>query len=157
MDRAPNLQDVTNETRDKPEPQGTGIDYKEIAREVLARIDQRLADLEADTPPDPSEAQFQAETASSLMTSHDQTAFVRWVWRGLFGLLLSASLVAAISFLWSHGEAAMESVARGGAPDRSRFNDTGREAGARPACHGKGDGGRRARASRASAWEHVGL
>ena len=45
------------------------------------------------------------------MTSDDQVALVRWAWRGLIGLLLSASLVAAISFLWSHGEGAVQSVA----------------------------------------------
>jgi hypothetical protein len=125
MDRAPSLQDIPNQTRDKPAPAGTAFDYKEMAREVLARIDQRLADLGADTPPDASEEEtdgseeesdaseeeFGSETASSLMSSHDQAALVRMAWRGLIGLLLSASLVAAISFLWSHGETAVESVA----------------------------------------------
>jgi len=120
MDRAPSLQDIPSETR-KPEPAGTGFDYKEMAREVLARIDQRLADLEADTPPDSSEEEFdsdsseeefESETAASIMSSDDQAALVRLAWRGLIGLLLSASLVAAISFLWSHSETAVESVAQ---------------------------------------------
>jgi hypothetical protein len=121
MDRAPSLQDIPNQTRDKPAPVGTAFDYKEMAREVLARIDQRLADLGADanTPPDESEEEepdgsepeFQSKTASSLMTSDDQAALVRWAWRGLIGLLLSASLVAAISFLWSHSDTAPQSVA----------------------------------------------
>jgi hypothetical protein len=112
MDRAPSLQDSPRETRNQPALQGTGIDYKEIAREVLARIDQRLVDLGADTPPDPSEAQFHAETAGGIMSSDDQAALVRWAWRGLIGLLLSASLVAAISFLWSNHETATPSVAQ---------------------------------------------
>ncbi len=159
MDRAPNLQDIPNQTKDKPAPAGmpfdykeiarevlarggpmdrapgllpnqasdrpapvdTAFDYKEMAREVLARIDQRLADLGADanTPPDESEEEpdvseqeFGSETASSRMSSEDQAALVRWAWRGLIGLLLSASLVAAVSFLWSHGDAAIESVAQ---------------------------------------------
>jgi hypothetical protein len=120
MDRAPSLQNIPNQTRDKPAPVGTAFDYKEMAREVLARIDQRLADLGADanTPPDESEEEpdgsepeFQSKTASSLMSSDDQAALVRWAWRGLIGLLLSASLVAAISFLWSHSDTTGQSVA----------------------------------------------
>jgi len=116
---APGLQDIPKQPRDKPAPAGTAFDYKEMAREVLARIDQRLADLGADTPTDASEEEtdaseeeFSPETASSLMTSDDQAALVRLAWRGLIGLLLSASLVAAVSFLWSHGETAVESVAQ---------------------------------------------
>jgi hypothetical protein len=113
MDRAPSLQDSSRETREQPGPQGTGIDYKEVAREVLARIDQRLADLGADTPSDPSEeAESHAETADSIMSSGDQAVFMRLAWRGLIGLLLSASLVAAISFLWSHHETALQAVAQ---------------------------------------------
>ena len=121
VDRAPNLQDIPNQKRDKPAPVGTAFDYKEMAREVLARIDQRLADLGADpnTPPDESEEEpdgseqeFGSETGSRLMSSEDQAALVRWAWRGLIGLLLSASLVAAVSFLWSHGDTATESVAQ---------------------------------------------
>ena len=120
MDRVPGLQDIPNQTRDKPAPVDTAFDYKEMAREVLARIDQRLADLGADanTPPDESEEEpddsepeFQSKTASSLMTSEDQAALVRWAWRGLMGLLLSASLVAAASFLWSHSDTAAQSAA----------------------------------------------
>ena len=119
MDRAPSLQDIPNQTKDKPAPVGTAFDYKEMAREVLARIDQRLADLGADanTPPDESEEEpdgseqeFESENASS-MSSEDQAALVRWAWRGLIGLLLSASLVAAVSFLWSHSDTAAQSVA----------------------------------------------
>jgi hypothetical protein len=108
MDRAPSLQDVSSETR--PGPQGAGIDYKEIAREVLARIDQRLADLGADAAPDVSEAQFHTEAAGGIMSSGDQAAFVRLASRGLIGLSLAASLVAGISFLWSHHETATQSV-----------------------------------------------
>jgi hypothetical protein len=119
MDRAPSLQDIPNQTKDKPAPVGTAFDYKEMAREVLARIDQRLADLGADAntapdeseeEPDGSEQEFESENASS-MSSEDQAALVRWAWRGLIGLLLSASLVAAVSFLWSHSDTAAQSVA----------------------------------------------
>jgi hypothetical protein len=111
MDRAPSLQDSSSETRGQPAPQGAGIDYKEVAREVLARIDQRLADLEAAAPSEASEARFHARAAGGVMSSDDQAALVRLAWRGLIGLLLSASLVAAISILWSHS-GAMQSVAR---------------------------------------------
>ncbi len=109
MDRAPGLQDFPGETTDKPGHEGPGYDYKEIAREVLARIDQRLADLE-ETPPDPSEAQFVPERASGTMSSDDQATFVRLARRGLIGLLLSAVTVAAISFLWSHRDSAIWTV-----------------------------------------------
>ena len=112
MDRAPSLQDASSETGDQPEPQGSGIDYKEIAREVLARIDQRLANLEAEPAADPSEAQFGSDTVSSIMSSRDQAAFVGLARRGLIGLVLSAGLVAAISFLWSHHDTAIQSVAQ---------------------------------------------
>ena len=119
MDRAPNLQDFPSETRDTPKHERMGSDYKEIAREVLARIDRRLAAIDRDNPPypseDPSEARLiesRSETALGIMSSDDQAALVRLAWRGLIGLFLSASLVAAISFLWSHTETAMQTVAQ---------------------------------------------
>jgi hypothetical protein len=109
MDRVPSLQDVPGGTSDRPEPEGAGYDYKEIAREVIARIDQRLADLEANAP-DPAEAQFQLETAS-LLNSGYQVSLARRAARGLIGLLLVASLVGTGVFLWSHNESAMRRVA----------------------------------------------
>ncbi len=99
MDRTLHLLDSSGEAKEKPEPDGTGPDYQEIAREVLARIDQRLADLDQDN-----------SSASGIMSSDHQAAFVRMALRGLIGLLLSASLVAAISFLWSHRDMAKRTV-----------------------------------------------
>jgi hypothetical protein len=112
MDRAPHPQEPSSETGDRPEHEG--IDYKEIAREVLARIDQRLADIERDHPPHSSDAVFHAQTVNDIMGSDRQAALARMAWRGLIGLLLSASLVAAISFLWFRNETAMQGVAQSG-------------------------------------------
>jgi|KBSMisStaDraftv2_1062788.scaffolds.fasta_scaffold393486_1 hypothetical protein len=107
MDRPP-LQGPSSETGDTSAHEG--IDYKKIAREVLARIDQRLADLERDHPPHSSDAGFHSQIVNDIMNSDRQAALVRMAWRGLIGLLLAASLVAAISLLWSHNETAMQSV-----------------------------------------------
>lgn len=111
MDRAPNLLDFPSETRETPEHASAGSDYKEIAREVLARIDKRLADLD-EAPPYPTESRFREfpETVRGIMNTDDEAVYVRRAWRGLVGLLLAASLVAAISFLWSHSEAAVRDV-----------------------------------------------
>jgi hypothetical protein len=113
MDRAPNLLDFPSETKETPKHESAGSDYKDIAREVLARIDQRLADLD-DTPPDRSESRFKEfpETVRGLMSTDDEAVYVRRAWRGLIGLVLAASLVAAISFLWSHDETAEQTVAQ---------------------------------------------
>jgi len=117
-DRAPNLQDIPSQTKGKSEPAGASFDYKEMAREVLARIDQRLADLGANAEPphdaseQESDEEYGPETASSLMTSDDQSALVRLASRGLIGLLVSASLVATVSFLWSHSDTTVENTAQ---------------------------------------------
>lgn len=120
MDRAPHLQEPSSETGDKPAHEG--IDYKVVAREVLARIDQRLADIERDHPPHSSDAVFHPQTVNDIMGSDRQAALARMAWRGLIGLLLSASLVAAISFLWFRNETAMPRVAQSG--PRSDFGST---------------------------------
>ena len=112
MDRAPHVQEPSSATGDKLEHEG--IDYKEIAREVLARIDQRLADIESNHPPQSSDAVFHAQTVNDIMGYDRQVALARMAWRGLIGLLLSASLVATISLLWSHKETAVQSVAQSG-------------------------------------------
>jgi hypothetical protein len=109
MDRVPSLREVTARTSERPAPEGAGYDYKEIAREVIARIDQRLAHLEAQAP-DPAEAQFQLETATLLKSGYP-VWFPRRAAHGLIGLLLVASVVGAASFLWSHNETLMRRVA----------------------------------------------
>ena len=110
MNRAPHLQEPSSATGDKSESEG--IDYKEIAREVLARIDERLADLERDHPPQSSDAGVHSQIVNDIMRSDRQAALVRMAWRGLIALLLSASLVATISLLWSRNETAMQRVAQ---------------------------------------------
>ena len=112
MDRVPSLQDVPAGMSDRPGPEGAGYDYKEIAREVIARIDQRLADLEVNAPPESFDAQFHLEPASRLLGSGYHVSFARRAARGLIGLLLVASLVGAASLLWSHNETAMRRVAQ---------------------------------------------
>jgi len=112
MDRVPSLQDVPGGMSDRPGPEGAGYDYKEIAREVIARIDQRLADLEANAPPESFDAQFHLEPASRLLSSGYHVSFARRAARGLIGLLLVASVAGAASFLWSHNETAMRRVAQ---------------------------------------------
>jgi len=101
MDRAPHLRDMSSGTGDNLHDEG--LDYKEIAREVLARIDQRLADMErADQS---SEASLGPEAAGD-----SQPAFVTMARRGLIGLLLAASVVAATFFLWSHSDTTKRAV-----------------------------------------------
>ena len=122
MNRAPNLQAFqSSETRNTPENERPAYDYKEIAREVLARIDQRLADLGSDAPSRPTEArpgESQSEDASGDepvsdgMSPDDQSALVRLAARGLFGLVGLASLIGAIAYLWSHLDAAEQTVAK---------------------------------------------
>ena len=46
MDREPSVLPFDASRKEKIERDNSSYDYKEIAREVLARIDQRLADLE---------------------------------------------------------------------------------------------------------------
>ena len=121
MNRAPNLQDsAASETRKTPEKERADYDYKEIAREVLARIDQRLADLEGNASPRPSEAlddpgaedAGEVEPVGDDMNPDDQSALVSLALRGLFGLVAVASLVGAIAYLWSHLDAAEQTVAQ---------------------------------------------
>ena len=115
MNRAPNLQNsAASETRKTPEKERADYDYKEIAREVLARIDQRLADLEDKAPPRPSGAPYDpgAEGAGEIepvgvgMNPDDRSALVSLALRGLLGLVAVASLFGAIAYLWSHLDAA---------------------------------------------------
>jgi len=121
MNRAPNLQDsAASQTRTTPEKERADYDYKEIAREVLARIDQRLADLEGNAPLPPSQTPDdrgaddagEAEPVGDGMNPDDQSALVRLVLRGLFGLVAVTSLVGAIAYLWSHLDTAEQTAAQ---------------------------------------------
>jgi hypothetical protein len=111
MDRVPSVLPFDASRKEKSERDNSTYDYKEIAREVLARIDQRLADIERDAPPQASEAQpeevgddsaGETETESETMNPDEQSAVMRLARLGLFGLLLSAGFVAAIAWSWSH-------------------------------------------------------
>lgn len=110
MVSAPHPQNSSSETGGKPAHEG--LDYKEVAREVLAHIDQRLADLQGDDPSHPLEAPFRSQTVSDIVGTDRQAALVRTAWYGLIGLVLSASLAAAMALLWSHKEMVNPSVAQ---------------------------------------------
>jgi len=110
MDRAPHLQGASSETGETPEPEA--VDYKEIAREVLVRIDQRLAELESESPAHSSEVPLQSDIVSEIVSSDRQAALVRMASYGLVGLLLLASIVVAIDFLGSHKETTNQTVAQ---------------------------------------------
>jgi len=121
MNRAPNLQNsAASQTRTTPEKERADYDYKEIAREVLARIDQRLADLEGNGSPRAWEAADDpgAEEAGGIevvgdgMNPDDQSALVSLALRGVFGMVAVASLVGAIAYLWSHFDTAEQTVAQ---------------------------------------------
>jgi hypothetical protein len=110
MDRAPHLQGSPSEAGDTPEQEA--VDYKEIAREVLARIDERLADMEGNSPSLSPEALSHTDIVNELMSSDRQAALARLASYGLIGVLLSASLVAAVDFLGSHKETAGQVLAQ---------------------------------------------
>jgi hypothetical protein len=121
MNRAPNLQDTAaSNIRKTPEKERADYDYKEIAREVLARIDQRLADLEGNAPPRPAGAPDdtgagdagEIEPVGDDMNPDDRSALVGLALRGLFGLVAVTSLFGAIAYLWSHLGGTEPSVAQ---------------------------------------------
>lgn len=117
MDREPSVLPFDASKKERIERDNSSYDYKEIAREVLARIDQRLADLEQNAPPQSSEAQPAEdgdddpdETESEIMNPDEQSAVTRLARRGLFGLLLSAGIAAVVAWSWSHNDAAKRLV-----------------------------------------------
>jgi hypothetical protein len=94
MQSEPNPQQIDpREVGIAPENGELGHVYKQVVREVLARIDQRLAELERSTPPDPSQAQ--RARSRSVAWIGDRIMFRGWAKRGLLGLLLSAGIVGA--------------------------------------------------------------
>ncbi len=146
MDRAP--QDSSSEDGDKLEPDG--LDYKEIAREVLARIDERLADLERDHPSPRSEAPFHAQTVSDIMGADRRGGLVRMVGFGFIGLLLSASLVAAASLLWLSRDTGKSQSGAVGAAARCRHKHACRQGTSSAGHITDGRGGRHASSAVAS-------
>ncbi len=94
MQSEPNPQQIDpGEVGIAPENEELGHIYKQVVREVLARIDQRLAELERSTAPDPS--QVQRGTSGSVAWIGDWIMLRSWAKRGLLGLLLSAGIVGA--------------------------------------------------------------
>jgi hypothetical protein len=83
-----------------------GYVYKRVVREVLARIDQRLAELEKHGP-DNGEARRSAANGRRGL-------FGRWAVRGALGLLLVVGVVgaAAAAWYWTDNDSARNFVAR---------------------------------------------
>src|SRR5579864_6019263 len=123
MDRTPNLH-IFDQTRakDAAEHGVTAYDYKE-----LARIDQRLEDMQREAQPRrfaarrsdedsdeerDSEVEDDSETSDDIMSPDDQAALTRLALRGLSGLLLSAVVVAVVAWLWSHHNDAKQVAAQ---------------------------------------------
>ncbi len=85
-----------------PETEPPGRIYKQVVREVLARIDQRLADIERRTVTEPAEEQ-----------ADGRTPFRKRLKRGFVGLLVMAGVIGAV-LVWQRfdGDTAKALVAR---------------------------------------------
>jgi hypothetical protein len=92
MQQAPNPQDVDpNEIGIVPENEElVGYVYKRVVREVLARIDQRLAELEKAAAPDPTEASV---FRSAIAAGRGNSAFRRWGVRIAIASLVSVAVI----------------------------------------------------------------
>jgi hypothetical protein len=112
MQTAPNPQDVDpNEIGIVPENEElVGYVYKRVVREVLARIDQRLAELEKQAAPDPTEA----SVFRSVSIGGGRAALLRrWGTRGVIGSLLSIAVIGgAAGFYFSDSDGAKALIAR---------------------------------------------
>ena len=92
MQPAPNPQDVDpNEIGIVPENEElVGYVYKRVVREVLARIDQRLAELEKQASPDPTEASV---FRSAIAAGGGNSVFRRWGIRIAVASLVSVAVI----------------------------------------------------------------
>jgi hypothetical protein len=95
-----------------PESEELGHVYKQVVREVLARIDQRLAEIEKQSAPDPS-SQARRMTSRAGMLIGDGASFRRWAIRGAIGLVVFAGIAGAALALQSFDrDSAKSTVAR---------------------------------------------
>lgn len=86
-----------------------GYVYRRVVREVLARIDQRLAELEKHAAPDPAEAR----ASKSRWRTGFGIRLNKWAVYGAIGLVLGAGIAgAAAAWRSSDAEAARILVAR---------------------------------------------
>ena len=93
MQSEPNTQNIDpGEIGIAPETEPPGRIYKQVVREVLARIDQRLADIE-------KQGASQAAQATASGAGSAPGSFGRRVKRGFIGLLLLAGLGGA-AYAW---------------------------------------------------------
>jgi hypothetical protein len=112
MQPAPNPQDVDpNEIGIVPENEElVGYVYKRVVREVLARIDQRLAELEKQAAPDPTEASV---FRSAIAAGGGNSVFRRWGVRIAVALLVSTAVIGgAAAWYLSDGDGPRALIAR---------------------------------------------
>jgi len=105
MQSEPNTQEIDpREVGITPESEPPGRIYKQVVREVLARIDQRLADIEKQAVTEPSDGQSPARARGWLG---------RRLKRGFVGALVVAGVIgAAVAWQRFDGDAAKAMVAR---------------------------------------------
>lgn len=95
-----------------PENEELGHVYKQVVREVLARIDQRLAEIEKQSAPDPS-SQARPMRSRRGISIGDGGAVRKWATRGGIGLALLAGVAGAVLALQSFDrDSAKSTVAR---------------------------------------------
>jgi len=112
MQSAPNPQDVDpNEIGIVPENEElVGYVYKRVVREVLARIDQRLAELEKAAAPDPTEASV---FRSAMTAGEGNSAFRRWGVRIAVASLVSVAVLGgAAAWYFSDSDGPRALIAR---------------------------------------------
>jgi len=107
MQSEPKTQEKTQEIDPKqvgitPETEPPGRIYKQVVREVLARIDQRLADIERQAVTEPTEGH-----------AGERTPLRKRLKRGSVGLLVMAGVIGAV-LVWQRfdGDTAKAMVAR---------------------------------------------
>jgi hypothetical protein len=94
-----------------PENEELGHVYKQVVREVLARIDQRLAEIEKQSAPDPSSRARPMSRPAILIG--DGVAVRKWAIRGGIGLALLAGVAgAALAWQSFDHESGKSAVAR---------------------------------------------
>jgi hypothetical protein len=113
MQSEPNPQQIDpGEVGIAPENEELGHVYKQVVREVLARIDQRLAEIEKRSASDPS-SKARPMTSRSGVLLGDRLAIRRWTIRGLIALILFAGIAgAALAWQSFDGDSAKSMVAR---------------------------------------------
>jgi len=99
MQSEPNPQQIDpGEVGIAPENEELGHVYKQVVREVLARIDQRLAEIEKQSAPDPSSQARSTRLRASILIG-DGVAVRKWAIRGAIALVLLGG-IAGTALAW---------------------------------------------------------